>query len=492
MEQDMKTTPLSSLETEAETKESFRQNASFDEKILLVEGIFSTYSDDHDIKKMTRGKIENMLYAAKDEYSYLEPDLHLGRKAINQWIWRHMATETIPLEFFKEYLQSIIDIDAWYYYQEYKTVEEVIKLAGAFFQKPIENLLLDDIVSQALWIEVSSKVSSSKIQRILSYVRRHCAVEHSIVKPPLMSTAHSKQREVHPRVRSFIEKTIKEGKTKSTQEYHSVHLNRLLNWLSNNIHIFKDIEAHQLPLLKVTKEHLIGFHSYLTKQVRHGRYSPITASECIYSVKAFFQYLKKSFGYPNPAFRLRSISAPRYRHREIPDKQQIYDFFRTVDKYSDNPVLERTAFRLMLDLGMRSNEVSVVSPKDIHINHKTITIHSKGGKEHVLPLSERLFVDLQIISNEYPKTQYLFGESPKKIQKTLWQNYKLYALIAGWSFPGGLHLFRHSFVTRLANKGPLPQAMQVLARVTNLDTVSLYVHFNKLELTREINKLKYD
>ncbi|MNO15649.1 Tyrosine recombinase XerD [compost metagenome] len=479
--------------TDAEiTKESFRQNASSDEKILLVEGIFSTYSDDHDIKKMTRGKIENMLYAAKDEYPYLEPELHLGRKAINQWIWRHLVTETIPLEFFKEYLQSIIDIDAWYYYQEYKTVKEVIKLSGAFFQKSIENLLLDDIASQALWVEVSSKVSSYKIQRILSYVRRHCAIEHSIVKPILMPTAPAKQREIHPRVCSFIEKTIREGKTKSIQEYHSVHLNRLLNWLSNNIHIFKDIEVHQLPLLKVTEDHLIGFRSYLTKQVRLGRYSPITASECIYSVKAFFQYLKKSFGYPNPAFRLRSISAPRYRHREIPDKKQIYDFFSTVDKYSDNPVLERTAFRLMLDLGMRSNEVSVASTKDININHKTITIHSKGGKEHVLPLSGKLLADLQVISNEYPKTQYLFGESPKKTQKVLWQNYKLYALIAGWSFPSGLHLFRHSFVTRLANKGPLPQAMQVLARVTNLDTVSLYVHFNKHELTNEINKLKYN
>ncbi|MGE7057263.1 tyrosine-type recombinase/integrase, partial [Paenibacillus glucanolyticus] len=427
MKQDIKAPP-SRLETEEKTKESFQQNASFDEKILLVEGIFSTYSDDHDIKKMTREKIENMLYAVKDEYPYLEPDLHLGRKAINLWIWDNLFMTYIPTDPLKEYLQSVFHSDAWYLYQEYKTVEEVLMFAEAFFGKSASTLLFEDIADHNFWEEVSRNFSASKIQRLLTYIKRRCTVNQSTAKPTVELAPFPRHREIHPRVQSFLEKIIKEGKTQSTKEYHLTHLTRMLNWLSGNIHLFKDTDVHKTPLLQVTKEHLSDFRLYLTKQIRHGKYSPITAGECIYSVKAFFQYLNKTLGYPNLAFRLRSVSAPRYRSRELPNKKQILVFFQTVDMYSDNPVFERAAFRLMLDLGMRSSEVSKVSWKDIHLNHKTITIHSKGGKEHVLPLTGRLLDELQLIINTPPKTQYLFGESPWKIQKTLWQNYKLYSL----------------------------------------------------------------
>jgi hypothetical protein len=44
-------------------QESFRQNPYFAEKILPFEGMFPPMSDDHDIRKITREKVEDMLYA---------------------------------------------------------------------------------------------------------------------------------------------------------------------------------------------------------------------------------------------------------------------------------------------------------------------------------------------------------------------------------------------------------------------------------------------
>lgn len=67
-------------------------------------------------------------------------------------------------------------------------------------------------------------------------------------------------------------------------------------------------------------------------------------------------------------------------------------------------------------------------------------------------------------------------------------------MITGWPFPGGVHIFRHMFITRLAYKGVLPQAIKELARVSMLDTVGLYIHMAHRDqhMNSQIDLLKYE
>ncbi|MNV92049.1 hypothetical protein D3C71_1866020 [compost metagenome] len=67
-------------------------------------------------------------------------------------------------------------------------------------------------------------------------------------------------------------------------------------------------------------------------------------------------------------------------------------------------------------------------------------------------------------------------------------------MITGWPFPGGVHIFRHMFITRLAYKGILPQAIKELARVSMLDTVGLYIHMAHRDghMISQIDLLQYE
>lgn len=45
---------------------------------------------------------------------------------------------------------------------------------------------------------------------------------------------------------------------------------------------------------------------------------------------------------------------------------------------------------LMLDAGLRSNEICILHVQDVHFNNRCILIHGKGSKERVVPMSRNL------------------------------------------------------------------------------------------------------
>ncbi|WDH83299.1 tyrosine-type recombinase/integrase [Paenibacillus urinalis] len=496
MEQDMKTTPPSSLETEEETKESFRQNASFAEKILQDESIFARHSDDYDIRKMSRGRIENMLYGVeRQELTPVDQSYEqIGRKGINKWLWGNLVEPNISILVFKGYLQHKLKQDAWGFYQEYKTIVGFVQLAADFYQTSAGGLTDQHVLSQDFIQHAVETSSKSREKKIISFLLKRAGLYGSFqINNFDINPIPRKMTVVHPKVQDYIKQLEREGKSRHTLQNHFFNVSRLLTWLSNNVQIFSNFELQAIPLLQIKTGHLEDFRLHLKKKAHNGEYSLITVSECIYCIKSFFRFLNKRFGNPDPSRKLKSISAPRYRFRMLPSQEQLNTFFDVIARYSDDPLFEQVAFRLMLDLGFRGEEVAQVSLEDINLNTRTIAIHSKGGEEHLLPLAGKLYEDLSVICNKHPTTKYLMGNDLKAIQNKLRNNYHLYALIADWTFPGGLHLFRHTFITRLANKGILPQALKELGRFKKIDTISLYLHIAQYHstLTNEVNKLHY-
>lgn len=101
----------------------------------------------------------------------------------------------------------------------------------------------------------------------------------------------------------------------------------------------------------------------------------------------------------SPLQRFRSVKAPRYSPRELPTDQQIEAFFHVVEQYARNPVREQIGYRLMFHLGLRLSEVAQIKWSDINLGTRTIVIHSKGKKSHVLPLVGSLYSLLQELKN---------------------------------------------------------------------------------------------
>lgn len=489
--------PLAQLEPSQEkTKDFFRQNASFAEKNLLNERIFHELSDDHDIRQIDRKKVESMLETANIRQSEPAPEfVHLGRKGINRWIWENKISSTIcpPLLTF---LAKKLNTDASRFYQYYKEVSEFMQKVASFHCVLIEELGSNHFLDPNCYEYLKTAYENTKKEQtffveIIGYLNKEFPKQVSITPSQAVSAI---KRSLHPKILKYLHSQRKKGISINTQKRKLGFLNMLLPWLCKQMDDFRDFTPENIPFLRIKEMHLIEFRSHLLKQLQNGRYSQITISECIYVVKDFFQFLKETFGFPNPAVRLKSIKAPRYKERQIPTDIEIHRFLQVVKIYSDTPLLESISFRLMLDLGLRSNEVGKIAWKDINLGCKTICIHSKGGKEHVLPLVGELYQLVTKLRLEQTNGDFLFGDKTKSFYSRSLSNFHLYALIAGWDFPGGLHLFRHIFVTRLAETAPLPQLIKELTRVVRSDTVSLYLHTSqhKRRLSKEVNKLTYD
>lgn len=490
--------PLIKKQDHLVTQESFRQNASFAEKILFNESMFSRSSDDHDIKKVNRERIENMLYANILQQTEAPVSTNIGQKGINQWIWDNNVLTDIPTATLKNYLYNKKGKNAFYFYKDYLLVRELTQKLSVYLKTPIHEILDEHLLNREIWSHLSECFATtneklSLIKTLFKEISKTSGYDnkqfHIVFNPP----KKRKSKSIHPKAELYTEQLTKKGRSERTIKRQMNYINNMLSWLVNNIKDFTEYELHSIPILSIKEIHLQEFRSYLLLSQRKGEYSSITISECIYTIKNFFAFLRKSFDFPDPARKLKSIKAPRYHFRDLPTEEQLFTFFNSIEVYSDNPLMETIAFQLMLTLGFRSMEVSHVSWDNINMKTKTITIHSKGGKYHILPLIGGLYHNLEMFQG-YPSPQkYLFGDNPSKIVRQLRQNYKLYSHIAGWNYPGGLHLFRHCFVTNLAGKNSPPQLIKELSRVVRLDTVSLYTHLNQRSnwLSQQINKLDY-
>jgi site-specific recombinase XerD len=271
------------------------------------------------------------------------------------------------------------------------------------------------------------------------------------------------------------------------------HVQQLFAWLCSNVRLFSSITPDKLSVFQIQNEHLLMYRTYKMKLVREGHCSQITFTHIIYAIRSFYRFLQERYGYEPPLQRFRSMKAPRYNARELPSEQQIQALFQVVRQYAPNSIREQVGYQLMLNLGLRLSEVAHIQWKDINLGTRTIMIHSKGKKSHILPLAGNLFSLLQELQQQ-PMSKYLMGEKPSTNKHKLYDYFKLYAMIADWPFPGGVHLFRHMFITRLAQKGVLPQAIKELARVAMLDTVGLYMHVAHQDkhMIDQINLLRYD
>jgi site-specific recombinase XerD/predicted DNA-binding antitoxin AbrB/MazE fold protein len=483
---------------EEEMDDSFPQNASFAEKNLEKESIFFPLNADHDIRKIDREKVENMVLTAIVQYNEPPPVIeNIGRTGINEWIWKNKILTDIHSTFLKSFLNKKKRIDPTSYYQHYKLILELSQQIAKFRMVPINQVNDEDIFNeQTISFLLSNFIDTKRKEQLIKAIYKNGNFTNAqLINITTGYKSKNKliNRTLHPKIIEFLKQMDKEGKAESTKKRFVVFMNMFLPWISQNMKDFMAYDVHEIPVSKIKEMHLSEFRSYILKMEQQNVYSRITVAECLYAIKHFFQFLHKRYGFPNPARRLRSIKAPRYNYRDLPTEDQMKTFLQVINQYSDNPVLERVAFRFLYYLGLRSIEVARLSWNDINLETKTVRIHGKRNQYDLLPIVGELYNDLRLLKQPPDSSSYILGSSIDKNLTVLQNNYKLYSLIAGWEFPGGVHLFRHLFVTNLAQKGTLPQALQKLSRVEKMDTVSLYTHINQRNtwLNGEINKLTY-
>lgn len=122
---------------------------------------------------------------------------------------------------------------------------------------------------------------------------------------------------------------------------------------------------------------------------------------------------------------------------------------------------------------------------DLDFRRRTIRAVGKGEKQRVIPMSQRLFLPLWDMCQGKRVSDRLFHVSPRR----------LYEAVAKLAKAVGLegfhpHSLRHSFATRLLEKGANVREVQELLGHSSLETTAVYLTVSNAHLRRAIDLLE--
>ena len=145
---------------------------------------------------------------------------------------------------------------------------------------------------------------------------------------------------------------------------------------------------------------------------------------------------------------------------------------------------------LIYACGLRRSELLNIRLQDIHRERMVLFIRqSKGKKDRIVPLSEKLLDMITEYWNAYKSKTWLFeghkeGEqySEKSLESVLKQSVKK----TGIKKPVTLHWLRHSYATHLLENGTDLRYIQELLGHNSSKTIEIYTHVS----TKSIQKIK--
>lgn len=145
---------------------------------------------------------------------------------------------------------------------------------------------------------------------------------------------------------------------------------------------------------------------------------------------------------------------------------------------SDN-IKHRAVLATIYSCGLRLSELTNLMIKDIDSTTMTVTIRqSKGNRDRVVMLSEKLLELLRKYFIEHKPKKYLFeGQSGGKYsERSVQQILKQTLDKAKISKKGSVHTLRHSYATHLIEQGTDMRFVQELLGHKSIKTTMIYTH----------------
>jgi integrase/recombinase XerD len=144
--------------------------------------------------------------------------------------------------------------------------------------------------------------------------------------------------------------------------------------------------------------------------------------------------------------------------------------------------------------GLRLNELLNLKIKDIRSSEKIIRINqSKGNKDRIVSLSDKLLYIVRDYYLVYKPTNYLFeGEkgnrySERSVQLVL----KKSLANAKIKTEGKVHTLRHSYATHLIQSGIDVRIVQEWLGHENIKTTMIYTHITDIDKKRTPSPLDF-
>ena len=274
----------------------------------------------------------------------------------------------------------------------------------------------------------------------------------------------------------------------------------------------KTIEAYKRDILKfeiymtefsidytkINKEIIFDFHSDLSQSI-----GPRSFSRTLSSLRTFYRFLfyqelisdltlNSVLTYPSPKFKK---SIPSF----LSEKKiyEVLDKIDQTDKIAIYKLRDKAIIMLFFTSGMRLEEMTNLTLRDIDFNEKSIKVLGKGGKERYANFddkTEKLLVEYLKLIKKYPLLKSNLDNNlfVDKEEKSLSRNKIQYIVmnnLKGLSVSSfGPHTLRHSFATHLINEGVSISAIQSLLGHSKLSSTQIYTHVSLDKLQSTISK----
>lgn len=137
----------------------------------------------------------------------------------------------------------------------------------------------------------------------------------------------------------------------------------------------------------------------------------------------------------------------------------------------------------MYACGLRIHEAAKVEITDIDRDRMVVRVIGKGNKERLVPLPERVYLDLRAFWTSHHHRKFLFPNKAGTAAVTpaiLSRSFQ--AAVAAIGFTGRRptpHVLRHSYATRLLENGVDTRVVQVLLGHASITSTAIYTHLTE-------------
>ena len=246
---------------------------------------------------------------------------------------------------------------------------------------------------------------------------------------------------------------------------------------------------------EVTKDDIRAYLDYMADTKGN---SNTTRARKLAVIKSFFNYLVDSEGIEvNPAV---SIRSPK-----IPEKEPVYltneeccRLLVTIAQQAKPKVRERDLAMIVLFLhsGLRVSELAQLELDNVDLRSGQIKVTRKGNKEQYLHLNcETVNALAKYVANG-PKLRngrFFVGTNGGNLNRTY-----IYGIVRKYLNKAGItkskrgpHILRHTFCTRLYQKGVAPFVIRDLAGHKSLNTTMRYIKIENKEQAEAIDRLEF-
>ncbi|WP_180954050.1 tyrosine-type recombinase/integrase [Bacillus sp. M6-12] len=414
-----------------------------------------------------------------------ENQTNLGSKAINPWLLENLVYEEFHLRSMIVFFENKIHHVPTTYLLIFNTFKKIIRLVKKWTNKGVAKITEQDLINQSV-IDMISRELTNESEEL--YFNQYLKMIAPFLDIKVIYVEPTKEEFNHP----LVQFCVKELRLKGTKQ-ESIYANLiqqargLFRWLTQNVEKFKHRNINNIIVNEIESEHVNDYRSFLLRQVTEGEISEHSAKKWIESIRTFFSILYQKKRISNDiANDITKITVEDYKYRTIPKDSEIKVLLDVIYIYSDEPEKEILAFSLMLYMGFRGIEVAKLKWDDINLGTKTVIINESKRNSSILPIPNLIYNQLLKIKDV--ESGYVFSENPANFKRKLYRNYKIYALIAGWDYEGGLHLLRHTFITNVTKYSSLP-LIKDLARHKSGHMPSRYIHLERQYVKDELAKL---